>query len=63
MERSHNIRSWHLCIFTAGFVEVDPELNTNQVHYIRLSFLIDKKNNVHVAGNVLTSLTYQEIHQ
>ena len=26
MERSHNIRSWHLCIFTAGFVEVDPEL-------------------------------------
>ena len=43
MERSHNIRSWHLCIFTAGFVEVDPELNTNQVHYIRLSLLNRQK--------------------
>ena len=41
MERSHNIRSWHLCIFTAGFVEVDPELN--QVHYIRLRLLNRQK--------------------
>ena len=43
MERSHNIRSWHLYIFTAGFVEVDPELNTNQVHYIRLRLLNRQK--------------------
>ena len=54
MERSHNIRSWHLGIFTAGFVEVDPELNTNQVHYIRLRLLNRQKEHVHVADNVLT---------
>ena len=59
MERSHNIRSWHLCIFTAGFVEVDPELNTNQVHYIRLRLLNRQKEQCTCS----CQRTYQEIHQ